>query len=222
MGGRAYSRAAAHVNILRAERYSDYAMTTTELLYDEAAIVADAQRGDRAAFGMLVKAHQKGAYAIAYGFVRNREDALELAQEAFAKAYKAMDRFDTSMPFYPWLYRIVKNTCLNHLKKRKRRGETSLDGIMESGFDVVAADPSPGHCATMNELRAAIAHALDRLSDDHREMITLRHIHELSYAEIANCLGIPQGTVMSRLHAARKSLRDAFDPRELESYESEN
>ncbi len=179
--------------------------------YDEPALVLLAQQQDRAAFGELVKMYQKRAYAIAYGFVGNREDALEMAQEAFARAFKAMGRFDTKMPFYPWLYRIVRNTCLNHIKKRRRRGETSLDGLMESGFDVPAKVTAPDESAILAELSHSIAAALERVSDDHREIILLRHIHEYSYKEIAELLEIPPGTVMSRLYAARRSLRAALE-----------
>lgn len=182
--------------------------------YDETAVVLQAQQGDRAAFGELVKMHQKRAYAIAYGFVGNREDALEMAQEAFARAYQAMDRFDTKMPFYPWLYRIVRNTCLNHIKKRRRRGETSLDGLMESGFDVASKVTAPDESAILADLRRDIVEALERVSDDHREIILLRHLHEHSYNEIAEFLEIPPGTVMSRLYAARRSLRTALENRE--------
>lgn len=190
--------------------YPGYGMLS-DRAENEGTIVLEAQRGDRAAFGTLTKLYQKRAYAIAYGFVGNREDALELAQEAFVRAYRAMARFDTKMPFYPWLYRIVKNTCLNHLKKRRRRGETSLDGLMASGFDAVSPRPGPDRNAALGDLRAAIARALEKINVDHREIITLRHVHELSYREIAECLNIPQGTVMSRLHAARRSLRKALE-----------
>lgn len=176
--------------------------------FDEAAAILEAQQGNREAFGSLVKAYQRRAYYIAYGYVRNREDAIDLAQESFARAYRAMERFDTDMPFYPWLYRIVKNTCLNHIKKKKRRGETSLDRLMESGYDASAGNTTPETTATLRETRDGILEAMERLSDDHREILILRHFQELSYAEIAQCLGVPQGTVMSRLHGARKRLRD--------------
>lgn len=179
--------------------------------YDEATVLVDAQKGDQHAFGFLVTTYQKRAYGIAYGFVGNREDALDMAQESFARAYKAMRRFDTTMPFYPWLYRIVKNTCLNHLKKRKRRGEQSLDRMMEYGFDVPSKLRGPSENAGRSDMQEAILKALEKVSDGHREIIVLRHIHELSYSEIADCLEIPQGTVMSRLHAARRSLRAMID-----------
>ena len=178
---------------------------------EESVFVAQAQAGDPAAFGQLVEMYQKRAYAIAYGFVGNREDALEIAQEAFARAYKAMARFDTSLPFFPWLYRIVRNTSFNHLKKRKRRGETSLDNLMASGVDFATRGGGPAASARLGELRARINESMKQLTDPHREIIALRHVHELSYNEIAACLDIPRGTVMSRLHGARQSLRKVME-----------
>lgn len=189
----------------------------TETLVDERAIIRDAQHGDRAAFGQLVRSYQKRAYAIAYGFVGNRDDALELAQDSFVKAYRAMERFDTEMPFYPWLYRIVKNTCLNHIKKRNRRGETSLDGLRDAGLQFASKKGGPDRHAGIGELREHLELALMALTPDHAEIIRLRHIHELSYAEIAECLSIPKGTVMSRLHAARGSLRTVLSGAHEES-----
>ena len=178
---------------------------------DERSIIDRAQKGDCAAFGELVRHYQKRAYAIAYGFVGNRDDALELAQDSFVKSYKAIHRFDLRMPFYPWLYRIIKNTCLNHIKKRNRRGEYSLNSMMESGRDFPTAKKSPEHKAILEELKGALGQALSCISENHREIIVLRHIHEKSYSEIADCLDIPHGTVMSRLHGARKSLKKAME-----------
>lgn len=189
--------------------FSNRAMDATT--FDEAAVILDALRGDRTAFGELVEAYQKRAYAVAYSFVGNREDALELAQEAFARAFKAMHRFDANMPFYPWLYRIVRNTCLNHLKKKKRRGETSLDSLHEAGYDVPTSCGDPERAVVLDDLRRAIAAAMGQLSPEHREILTLRHFQDLSYAEIAACLGVPQGTVMSRLHAARRALKKRLE-----------
>lgn len=178
---------------------------------DERRTIERAQNGERAAFGDLVKHYQKRAYSIAYGFVGNREDALELAQDSFVKAYKAIHRFDLRMPFYPWLYRIVKNTCLNHIKKRNRRRESSLNFMMESGRDFPSPRKGPDHKAILGELKGAVEYGLSTISQHHREIIVLRHIHEKSYSEIADCLEIPHGTVMSRLHGARKSLKKAME-----------
>lgn len=185
--------------------------TMTEEELNEQKLIESAQKGDHAAFGQLVTAYQRRAYSIAYGFMGNREDALEMAQEAFVKVYKAIHRFDLRMPFYPWLYRIVKNTCLNQIKKKKRRGESSLDSMMASGRDFATTKRGPESKASLEELKGDLATSLDQVSDNHKEIIVLRHIHEMSYSEIAECLGIPHGTVMSRLHGARKSLKKVME-----------
>ena len=181
------------------------------ILIEENAAVLAASKGDRAAFGALVRQFQRRAYAAAYALVGNREDALELSQEAFVRAFHAMGRFDTKMPFYPWLHRIVRNTCLNHLKKKRRHGETSLDGMMETGFDVRDARPGASHEAELGDMRQDIVRAMDALPEEQREILRLRHFSELSYEEIAQCLDIPPATVMSRLHTARKRLRQLLE-----------
>ena len=174
---------------------------------NESEVLVAAARGDRKAFGQLVRAYQRRAYAAAYSLVGNRDDALELSQDAFVKAFKAMKRFDLTMPFYPWLHRIVRNTSLNHLKKKKRRGESSLDQMMESGFDAHDPGYSPDDSASRVELLRHIHRAMGELTPEQQEILRLRHFMELSYGEIATSLEIPQGTVMSRLHGARKKLR---------------
>jgi RNA polymerase sigma-70 factor (ECF subfamily) len=179
--------------------------------WDERAVAAAARDGDQGAFALLVKAYQRKAYAAAYGMVGNREDALDIAQEAFARAFRAMRRFDPEMPFYPWLYRIIRNLAYNHLKRRQRRGEQSLEALHEEGFDVAAALPKASDQAERSSLRGQIRTALAELSPEHREILQLRHFSELSYAEIAACLKVPQGTVMSRLHAARKRLAQVLE-----------
>lgn len=126
------------------------------------------------------------------------------------KAYRAMSRFDTDRTFFPWLYRIVRNTSLNHIKKRKRRGETSLNRLMDSGIDFGSKRRGPDAKAGLGELRDRIIESMTRISEPQREIITMRHVHELSYNEIAECLDIPRGTVMFRLHGARQSLRRAM------------
>ena len=177
---------------------------------DDISFIEQARRGDRAAFGELVKRYQRRAYAVAYGLVGNRDDALELAQESFVKAYRAMGRFKADMPFYPWLHRIVRNSCLNHLKKRNRRAESSLEGMVESGTDFATDHEGPAEAANAEELRLRLARSMQRLSESHREILSLRHVDELSYEEIAQVLEVPAGTVMSRLHTARRALRDAM------------
>lgn len=179
--------------------------------YDEAALLVAAREGDKAAFSTLVRQYQRRAYGVAYHFVGNREDALEVAQEAFIRAYRAMDRFDVHMPFYPWLYCILKNTSLNRIKKRKRRAESSLDALVDVGYEIEDSGQSPDEAASNGDVRDAINMAMAHLSDDHREILRLRHMLDLSYSEIALHLGIPKGTVMSRLHGARKLLREKLE-----------
>ncbi len=173
---------------------------------DEARLIERAKRGDKAAFGALVRLHERFAYASAYSIVRHREDALDLAQEGFVRAFRALDRFEAGQAFRPWLYQIVRNAALNALKKRQRRGERSLDTLAENGVEPVSGAPAPDTQVAKEDLRAALADALQALTPDQREIIQLRHFLELSYAEIADCLDIPMGTVMSRLHGARKAL----------------
>ncbi|MBX3178534.1 MAG: sigma-70 family RNA polymerase sigma factor [Candidatus Hydrogenedentes bacterium] len=186
-------------------------------IHNEQELLAAAVHGDRKAFGQLVRLYQRRAYAAAYSLVGNRDDALELSQDAFVKAFKAMKRFDLSMPFYPWLHRIIRNTSLNYLKKKKRRGESSLDHMMESGFDAHDPGHSPADSATRGELLDRIKDAMEELSPEQQEILRLRHFMELSYGEIATALNIPQGTVMSRLHGARKKLRAVMEARNQEA-----
>ena len=183
---------------------------TDATTFDEAATLAAARDGDRSAFSALVKAYQRRAYAAAYTYMQNRDEAMDVAQDAFVKAYRAMDRFDPAMPFYPWLYRIVRNTALNAIKKKKRRGESSLESMMEKGYDARDEGRGPDGDAELRDLKRALAGAMEALSPEQREIIRLRHMLELSYAEIADCLGVPQGTVMSRLHGARKKLKETM------------
>ncbi len=185
--------------------------------YDEQETISAASLGDRRAFGLLVRQYQRRAYAAAYTFVGNRDDALELSQDAFIKAFRAMKRFDVNMPFYPWLHRIIRNTSFNYLKKKKRRGESSLDYMMESGFDARDTAQTPLDVANQSELRQHIEHAMRKLTADQQEILRLRHFMELSYGEIAAALEIPQGTVMSRLHSARKKLRTVLESKNKEA-----
>lgn len=183
---------------------------------EEKALIAAAKRGDKAAFGILVKAYQRQAYGAAFSFVGNRDDALDLAQDAFVRAYRAIKRFDTSLPFYPWYHRILRNVCLNYLRRRNRRKETSLDHLMTVGFDAEHNGLLPDDKAHLRDLKREIKQGMAQLSPEHREVIYLRHFQDLSYSEIAQCLDIPPGTVMSRLHGARKNLKKCLTAQQAE------
>ena len=166
------------------------------------------KRGDKRAFETLVQRHMTDAFYVAYGYVGNAEDARDLSQDAFIKAYQARSRFDEDRPFYPWLYRILKNHCLNFVTRGKRH--VSLDDENEH-----REIPSPAATALENmeetERKRLVRLALDKLSEDHREIIVLKNFKDHSYKEIAELLGIPIGTVMSRLFYARQALRAVIE-----------
>jgi len=162
------------------------------------------KRGDKRAFETLVHRHMTDAFYVAYGYVGNAEDARDLSQEAFIKAYQARARFDESRPFYPWLYRILKNHCLNFVTRG--RHHLSLDDENEHR-EIASPHPSALEDMESDERRRVVRAAVDRLSDDHREIIVLKNFKDHSYREIADLLEIPIGTVMSRLFYARQALR---------------
>ena len=175
----------------------------------EHALIERAQAGDREAFGLLVHVYLQRVYRTAYAFVRNRDDAADIAQDAFVRAYRGIARFDASRPLYPWLYRIVRNLALNRIERDRNR---------DAGFEpdaLAARDAGPEAMAVAMDDAARLRSAVARLPDRHRAVIELNHFQECSYREIAETLGIPVGTVMSRLYHARQQLRKALDEETL-------
>jgi RNA polymerase sigma-70 factor (ECF subfamily) len=166
-----------------------------------------ARRGDIRAFEALVEMYKERAYLVALGFVGSHEDAMDLSQEAFARAYRALRTFREGAPFYPWLYAILRNACFNHLRRARTHAEVSLDAAQDAGFDAADDSDGPGRLAERREARAVVRQEMARLEPCHREILLLRHFEDLSYREIAEVLGCPIGTVMSRLYAARRALR---------------
>ena len=176
---------------------------------DEVRAIAACQRGERDAYELIVRRYAARAVGVARSILRDAALAEDAAQEAFVRAFRAIRRFQINEPFYPWLYRILKNVCLTKLKKR-RRVEVSLDA--ENAPPVPAPLNDPAARVSRKELRATIDAAMEQLSDAHREILHLSHFEELSYKEIAACLSIPIGTVMSRLWAARQALKRVLAP----------
>ncbi len=176
---------------------------------DEVAAIAACQKGDRHAYELLVKRYAARAVAVARGILRDSSLAEDVAQEAFVRAFRAIRRFDLRERFYPWFYRIVKNCSLTALKRR-RTGDLSLDAEKAPAVEAPRNDPSD--VAARKELRGTIEAAMDQLSDPHREILHLSHFEGLAYKEIADCLSIPIGTVMSRLYAARQALKKVLGP----------
>ncbi len=163
------------------------------------------KKGDSGAFNAIVRATMRRAYAVALGIVGNAEDAWDLSQEAYMAAHRARKSFDADRPFFPWFYRVLRNRCLNYVKKRARRMEISLDVLEER-----AGGGSADDLLLRRERIEAVWKALQTLSPEHREIIVLRNFQELSYKEISDILCIPEGTVMSRLYYARRALLEAL------------
>ena len=182
-------------------------------------IVRRAQAGDHDAFRMLVERYQGRAYGLALRVLRDEEQAKDAVQDAFLKVYRSLDRFEGRAGFYTWLYRIVMNQCLD--RKRRDKSDREVEWNDESAAGVLnasesAASPAgrdadreaPDVAIERSEIRRAVARAIDALPEDARRTIQLREIDDLSYKEIAEAMGIPKGTVMSRLHYARQRLRE--------------
>ncbi len=173
-------------------------------------LVREAKTGDKAAFGKLVNKYYEMVYAVVFGVLHHREAAKDVAQEVFLKVFRELLGFEGKAKFKTWLYRVSVNAALD--QARKRRPAESLDATDKSSDDdeppVVITDKSPGprDRAAQRELRVLLDQAIEQLSADHRAVLVLREWQELSYEEIAETLGVEIGTVMSRLHYARKKL----------------
>jgi RNA polymerase sigma-70 factor (ECF subfamily) len=185
---------------------------------DDAALVERCRAGDVAAFEPLVEKYRQRVWRLAYNVLRDREEAWDVAQEAFIKAYQALPSFRGQSAFYTWLYRIVMNVAADRGRSRGAQGRAfGTERVPEEDWERVLSDQNPGdespdEAAARTEDRAKIMKALDTLSEDHRRIVMLSDLEGLSYREIAETLDIPMGTVMSRLHNARKRLRDALGP----------
>ena len=174
--------------------------------------IRQCRKGSRKAFEVIVNRYMKDAYYIALGYVGNQQDALDLSQEAFFKAYRKIDTLHSDHKFFPWFYQILKNQCFSHLRKFKNRTTQSLDNA-ESPIDI----QDEKHCfdpemvAQRNEAKDRLWQAIGKLDEKHSEVIVLRHFQNYSYDQIAQTLMCTKGTVMSRLYYARKKLRELLD-----------
>lgn len=151
--------------------------------------------------------HQVHEAGLFHGLVGNHDDALDLSQEAFIRAYQALPRFDVQKHFFTWYYKILRNICLNHLRNHSRF--STLSDLSETESTDNAADPAA--LAERNDLSERLWKAIGTLRDDYREVIILKDIEDCSYQEIAERLEIPPGTVMSRLFNARKHLKEILE-----------
>ncbi len=181
----------------------------------DAAVVERARAGDHEAFRVLVERYQARLFRLALRVLRDEEQARDAVQDAFLKIYRSLDRFEGRSSFYTWAYRLVMNQCLDARRRDRSDRHTEFeeeriaDAAGAGNPSPIGAPPaaSPDADLERSELRGQIQHAIDALPEDARRTFLLREVDGLSYAEIARSLRIPKGTVMSRLHYARRRLR---------------
>lgn len=175
-------------------------------------LVVRARARDMAAYDELIRRYQRKIYQLVYNMTSNREDAEDLTQDVFVKAYSALEHFKGDSSFYTWVYRIAVNRTINYLKKRKRNAALSLDDMDQA----VERDPdyvelrsreSPVRDATLSELQKKLNEALQTLSEKHRTVVVLHDIQGIQHDEIGRMLGCSEGTVRSRLFYARQELQ---------------
>ena len=170
----------------------DLGMTEEELLQKAAA-------GTREAYGQIFKLHRDRAYGLAFHYTKNKEDAMDVVQDAFMRAYLNLNKFDFRRKFRPWLLSIVRNLAIDLLRRRKRTHTDELPAVLPERSDQTTH-------ADRKLLRREIRDLMNELSEQKREIIFLKDYQGHSYTEIAEIMDIPLGTVMSRLHHARKKL----------------
>ena len=189
------------------------APTASEL--SDADAVARARNGDHEAFRVLVERYQGRAYRLALRVLGDPDQARDAVQDGFLKAYSSLDRFEGRSGFYTWLYRLIFNLCID-MKRRDRSGrhvewddEVAREVASESpGVNPARDLAEPATELERGQVREALARAIEALPEEGRRTLLLREVDGLSYGEIARTLGIPKGTVMSRLHHARRRVRE--------------
>lgn len=175
---------------------------------EERELLRRCRDGDEAAFESLIRLHEKKVYALCRRMCRNEDDALEAAQDAFLALWRGLGSFREDAAFSTWLYRLAANACLDLLRRgRKNAGNLSLDGE-EARTDPPSPAPTPEEAAERNETRRLVREGLLALPDNHREILLLRELEQLSYAEIAEVMELDPGTVKSRISRARLALRN--------------
>ena len=176
----------------------------------EELLLQRAKDGDQAAFGELVTLYEKKVYALTLRMCKHPEDAAEASQEAFLAAWQGLKFFRGEASFSTWLYRLASNACVDLLRRESRHRTTAGPSLDDEGvyLDVADSAPSPHAIAESNELKQQIEEGLRTLSPEHREVLILREIHQLSYDEIAQALSLDSGTVRSRISRGRKQLRN--------------
>ena len=183
-------------------------------MQDDALIRRAAQK-DEQAFEQLMLLHQKAVYNICYRMAGNAEDALDLSQEVFLKLWRTLEQYQFDAAFSTWLYRMTQNACIDFLRRQKRQQHASLTVSDDeaAGKELSVPDPAPlpEDWVIFNEKQEAIRTAMNALPSDFREILELRVVRNLPYEQIAQIMGLPVGTVKSRLARARLQLKKRLE-----------
>lgn len=183
---------------------------------DDLTLVKRVRNGDQRAFKLLVERYQRKVYAVALGMLKDKEEAMDVSQEAFVKVYKYLDHFKGDSSFYTWLYRITVNICIDLIRKRAGAGGEAVEFDETMPMDVSQANigalgsrlgTNPQKSALRRELAEKIQEALAAVPEKHRAILLLREIEGMSYEDLSRTLDIPKGTVMSRLFHARAKVQ---------------
>lgn len=184
---------------------------------DDRELVDRARAGDQDAFRQLFQRYHRRAYSLAYGVVHNADDALDIVQEAFIKAHRYLAKFEGTSSFYTWLYRIVMNLAIDHIRKHKRARHVDFnDAIAHLEQDAPVGEAAllpkilgqnPAKSLARKQIRGQIGEALESLSENHRAVLVMRELEGLSYEEMAQVMNCSKGTIMSRLFHARKNMQ---------------
>jgi RNA polymerase sigma-70 factor (ECF subfamily) len=187
---------------------------------NDAELVTRCQRGDTQAFDELVTKYRTKVYAMVFNMVRNEQDAWDLAQDGFFKAWKSIGQFRGQSAFYTWLYRIVMNLTIDWVRKRHLTADMEFDDTVGQSIEpgattIPKSDPLPHRNLERAEIRSRINAAIEKLTPEHRAVIIMKELDDMQYQEIADALGCSIGTVMSRIFYARKKLqgllRDVYE-----------
>jgi len=173
-------------------------------------LVQATRKGDENAFKELVERYQGRAYWVAFNMLRNREESIDIAQEAFLRVYRSLDRFDIKRNFYTWLYQIVTNLSIDHLRRKGVSKSVSLDAV----GDLDGGHGRPGDGIEQRELREKVRDVIDKLAPKYKAVVALRDIEGLSCKEIARIVGTSHATVRWRLHRARMIFRKLWEKEE--------
>ena len=181
------------------------------------AVVKQVQAGDVAAFDRLILKYRERVFGVVYNLTANREDAADLAQDAFIKAFQSINRFQGHCAFFTWLYKIAVNTTLSHLRKNRLRSFFSLEKLQEDGTNAQVLEQltdkkGADRDTYLQELKEKLNEAMQKLSIKHRTVVTLFEIDGLSHQEIAEVMNCSVGTVRSRLHYAKQLLQSELQP----------